>query len=31
MDITPVTPKGKNLINAYGSDYVIINERKQEK
>lgn len=28
MDITPVIPKGKNLINAYGSDYVIINERK---
>ncbi len=28
MDITPIIPKGKNLINAYGSDYVLINEKK---
>ena len=28
MDITPIIPKGKNLINAYGNDYVLINEKK---
>ncbi len=28
MDITPVVPKNKYLINAYGNDYVILNEKK---
>ncbi len=28
MDVTPLVPKGKNLISAYGNDYIIVNQRK---
>jgi uncharacterized protein len=28
MDITPLVPKGKNLISAYGKYYIIINGEK---
>ena len=28
MDITPLVPKNKNLIHAYGKDYVLIKQQK---
>jgi uncharacterized protein len=28
MDITPLVPKEKNLITAYGEDYIIVQENK---
>ena len=28
MDITPLVPKGKNIITAYGINYVIVNGNK---
>jgi uncharacterized protein len=28
MDITPLVPKGQNLISAYGKNYVVINGQK---
>jgi len=28
MDVTPLVPKGKKLITAYGKDYVVISQKK---
>lgn len=28
MDITPLVPNGKNIISAYGKNYVIVNSKK---
>ena len=28
MDVTPLVPKGKKLITAYGKDYVVIGQKK---
>jgi uncharacterized protein len=28
MDITPLVPSGKNIISAYGKNYVVVNAKK---